>query len=127
MSYGYYPNLLKDYENIILWINHKTIKYRVKVFEKKCASVPTDYPITAFVQTENNVTASVLYENPVTASVATEIYVTASVPTDYPITTYVPTANHVTAYVPSDEERHCRGKRYAVRLWPMRYFLPDFY
>ena len=56
MWYGYYPKLLKEYENIILWINYKTIEYRVKVFDNKCASVPTDYTITTSVPTENHFT-----------------------------------------------------------------------
>ena len=51
MSYGHYPKMLKEYKNIIPWLNQKTIEYWVKVFEKKCASVPTDYPITASVPT----------------------------------------------------------------------------
>ena len=51
MSYGYDPKLLKEYKTIIPWLNHKTVEYRVKVFEKKCASIPTDYPITASVPT----------------------------------------------------------------------------
>ena len=72
MSYGYYPNLLKDYENIILWINQNTIEYQVEVFEKKCATVSTDYPITAFVPTANPVTASVPYEYTVKESVPTD-------------------------------------------------------
>ena len=58
--------MLKEYKNIIPWLNQKTIEYWVKVFEKKCASVPTDYPITASVPTENTITASVPSANPVT-------------------------------------------------------------
>ena len=42
MSYGYYPKPLKYYKTIIPWLNQKTVEYWVKVFEKKCASVPTD-------------------------------------------------------------------------------------
>ena len=51
MLYGYYQKLIKEYENIHSWINQKTIEYLVNVFEKKCASVPTDYPITASIPT----------------------------------------------------------------------------
>ena len=43
--YGYDPKL------ILTWLNKKTIEYQVKVFEKKCAYVPTDYPITESVPT----------------------------------------------------------------------------
>ena len=38
MSYGYNPKLIKEYKNIIPWINQKTIKKRVNDFEKKHAS-----------------------------------------------------------------------------------------
>ena len=91
MQYSYNKKLLKDYENILLWINQKTLEYRVKVFENKYASVPNDYPITASVPTENHVTAYETYTNTVTAYVATDNLVTASIPTDYPITAYVQT------------------------------------
>ena len=92
MLYGCYLKLLKEYENILPWINQKTIKYQVKVFEKKYESVPTDYTINTSVPTEN----------PVTESITTENHVTESVPTDYPITASVPTANNFTASTPSE-------------------------
>ena len=68
VTYGYYPKLLKDCENLLTWINQKNIEYRVKVYENKCASVPNDYPITASIPTEDPVTASVPSKNTVTAS-----------------------------------------------------------
>ena len=100
IMYWYYPKLLKQYEYILPWINQKTTKYWLKVFEQKCAYVPTDYPIIESVPTANPITEYVPYSNPVTAYVATDIYVTVSVLTDYPITTSIPTENHVTASVP---------------------------
>ena len=110
VSYGYYTKLIKYYKTILSWLNKKNIKYCAKVFEKKCAYVPTDYPITASAQTKNTVTASVTYANPVTASLPsintvtssapTDNYVTAYITTDYPIAAYIPTENHVTASLP---------------------------
>ena len=66
MSYGYDTKMLKEYENNFPWINQKSIQYWLKVSDKKCASVPTDYPITAYVTTANPITESVPSENPVT-------------------------------------------------------------
>ena len=54
-------------------------------------SVPTDYPITAYVPTKNYATESVPSTNTITAYIVTDIYATVSVPTDYPITAYVTT------------------------------------
>ena len=66
MSYGHFLKLLREYENILPWINQKTSEYRIKFFEKKCASVTTDHPITASVPTANPVAEYVTSENPVT-------------------------------------------------------------
>ena len=68
-------NCLKSMKTIPL-INKKTIEYQVEVFEKKCAYIPTDYPITAYLPTVNHFAASVPSTNPVTASAPNENYVT---------------------------------------------------
>ena len=98
MLYGYYIKLIKEYENILLWI-HKTFEYRVNIFEKKCVSVLVTSSATYIFPTENSVTAYVPTANSVTASVTTTNTVTASV-TTYNITAVSdPTDNFVTASV----------------------------
>ena len=65
MAYGYYPKLLKQYENVLPWLNQSTIGNQLVYFKKKRAStyvivsVPTDNIVTASVNTENTVSVSV--------------------------------------------------------------------
>ena len=74
MAYGYYPKLLKQYENILPWLNQTTIGNQVVNFKNKRASTY----VTASVPTDNTVTASVNTENTVSVSGPTNYHVSDS-------------------------------------------------
>ena len=84
-AYGYDPKLLKEYKNVLPWLNKITIKPRVNAFEKKRASSFLTVSVTAYITTENSVTASVPTDYPVTASVPSTNSVTESVTIENPV------------------------------------------
>ena len=59
MAYGYYPKLIKQYENVLPWLNQTTIGNQLVYFKNKRASTY----VIASISTDNTVTASVNTEN----------------------------------------------------------------
>ena len=102
MAYGYYPKLLKEYKNVLPWLNQTTIENWVNNFEKKRASIFVTTYVTASVTTDNFITTSFPTDNTITSSIPAYYYVSESVPTYYPISTYIPTDYTVNAYVPTE-------------------------
>ena len=74
MAYGYYPKLLKQYENVLPWLNRTTIGNQLLYFNKKCASTY----VTASVPNDNTLNASFNTENTLSVSVPTNYHVSDS-------------------------------------------------